>query len=193
MKGQRSAKKERTGTPLTTHAPTEKAKNRRQAKQKEAAPPSPYRETEDGLHVRELFCHEGVAILEWVADFPIFTTHGAGKKGKKRIARANAFYKTMAEKADLYARGGLLSALVRQYEKDPDPRKRYRHARVRLSVTHSVERRDERFAAVQRQICVARAGKVLVSREESELFDLLRGRICPPERKKSTPMKNRDG
>ena len=186
-------KKERTGTPHTTHAPAEKAKNRRQGRKKEAAPPSHYRETEDGLHARELFCHEGVAILEWVADFPLFATHGVGKKERARIARANAFYKAMAEKADLYARGGLLSALVQQYEADPDPRKRYRHARVRLSVSHSLTQADGRFVTVRRQICVSRAGKVLVTREEEDRIDLRRGRICLPERKKSTPMKNRDG
>lgn len=182
MKGRISAKKERTGKSHTTHAPAEKAKKRPQNEEKEAPCPSHYTEGEDGLRVRELFCHEGVAILEWVADFPIFTTHGVGKREKKGSARISAFYRKMAEAADRYARGGLLATLVRQYEEDPDPRKRYRHARVRLSVTHSVERMGERSVAVRRQICVARAGKVLVSREEHELLDLARGRICPPKR-----------
>ena len=174
-------KKERTGKHHTTHAPGEKAKN---GKQEQAPCPSHYTEEDGTLRVRELFCHRGVAILEWVADFPVFTTHGGGKREKKAALRMSAFYKKMAEAADLYARGGLLAALVRQYDEDPDPRKRYRHTRVKLSVTHAVERTGERFATVKREICVSRAGKVLLSREEREMLDLTRGWICLPMRKK---------
>ncbi len=180
MKGLKKAKKERSDVGQATHAPIETSKNKKQSEKKNLPHPSHYREEENQLCVETLLCHEGVAILEWRAVFPLFTTHGVGKREKKGLTRIENFYKKMAEDADAYARGGFFSALVQQYEKDPDPRKKFRHARVRLSVAHTVTQETGRFLSVRRTVCLSRAGKVIFEQEQIDRFDRIRGRICPP-------------
>ena len=166
--------------PIAPHGLPKKQKKPQKGEQNKAALPPHFVLTDVAVSITKILYEEGVAVLEWHARLSL----PREKKGDKGVARIRDFYLSLLRSADEFVHTHLLEQEARAYRADPDPRKRFRRARLRLTLDcEELDTSNGCFAA-RRRVCLSRGSKTLYAHEGSELFSLKSGRILPPQNKK---------
>ena len=131
------------------------------------------------LRAHRIHTHEGVSILEWQASFPLPPEKKKTEKGAHGMARIRAFYRELAAHLQEYIEKSLLPDAIRAYAQNEDPHKRFRHARLSLSVDCRVTEENDLCLSVVRSVRCSRGGKLLFARREGEVFSKKSGRPLP--------------
>lgn len=140
--------------------------------------------TEGGFSIHRVFWEEEVAVLELNAHFPLPQTAWEGKRGARAAGRIRALYTEMATRLWAQVRTHLLPAAAHAYRKDNDPLKRFRHARLILSVSGEALEENGQVFSVRRQVRLTRGGRCLYEATEGETLSKKSGLPLPSPRKK---------
>ncbi len=157
-------------------------KTKKTAKKKAAprdALPDGFSPSDGVLRAHRIHTHEGVAILEWQASFPMPPEKKKTEKGARGTARIRAFYGELAARLQEYIEKSLLPDAIRAYAQNEDPHKRFRHARLSLSVDCRVTEENDLCLSVVRSVRCSRGGKLLFSWHEGEVLSKKSGRPLP--------------
>lgn len=172
MKGKKKAR-------LATHESTKTKKKQKKKTLQGGVFPDGFSLSDGILRAHRIHTHEGVAILEWQASFPLPPEKKKSKKGARASARICLFYGALATRLQAYIEQRLLPDATRAYLQSEDPHKRFRHARLSLSIECRVTEENDLCLSVLRSIRCARGGKVLFLRLEAEVFSKKSGRPLP--------------
>ena len=157
----------------------------------------PHRTTEDdrlpgcfspkdgGIAAHRILTEEGVAVLEWRAFFALPPEPSISKsKTNRGMARIRAFYIGIAREISRFAEEKLFPAQVRAYQENPDTHKRFRYARLILSVDCREMPWGNGLILFSRHITLSRGGKRLFETVEEDLFSQKSGKMLPKPRHK---------
>ncbi len=114
------------------------------------------------------FCHNGISHLICVVSLPALPEGKAGKRIESFLTAASQAAKKNAERA--------LAHLAERYEKDPDPKKRFRHRPAYLSLSFSLSEEKTHYRIEQR-LLLTRGARTLFEKRRAARFDLQSGRF----------------
>lgn len=141
---------------------------------KEPPLPDGFSVTEEGLYAHRILTAEGVAVLEWRAAFPL-----PQASDPRAAGRIRTFYTELAARLQKYLQKDLLPRATRAYTESDDPHKRFRHARLSLSVLSRVSEENERCFSVVREVRLVRGKRLLHTHTEAEVLSKKSGRPLP--------------
>ncbi|MBQ8174191.1 MAG: hypothetical protein IJ009_02185 [Clostridia bacterium] len=154
-----------------------KAKERRKEKTTEL--PEGFSYTEGGIAAHRILSCEGIAIFELRAFFALPQNDAKDKMEGRADARIRDFYLTLAERTGEYVYTWLLPEATRAYQESTDPHKRFRHARLSLSVDSRVTQENDLCFSVLRQVRFFRRGECLHEHREAEVLSKKSGYPLP--------------
>ncbi len=110
----------------------------------------------------------GVVVLRWRICLP-------------ELRSVGDFYETVGAEAASFCQGSLSEYARALYERDPDPRKRFRFPVLRYELTGRVTHRDEALISVLLRVCLRGGGTEPIRREMGQVFDATDGILLSPE------------
>ena len=177
---------------FVTHGAPKDKKAATGAKESDALPGA-FVAKEGGIAAHRILTEEGVAVLEWRAFFALPPEPSTQPSKKKQgTARIRALYTRIAKEVFCFVERELYPAEARAYREDRDPHKRFRYARLILSIDCRERARTEDSLLMTRRIKLTRGGKCLWEAEEEELFSQKSGGMLPrprPKKKKQDKKK----
>jgi hypothetical protein len=154
-----------------TNEAAEQGKAEKSGGQKTTAPPSPVREG-DVWRLHGSLMYARCALLTYDCTFP-------APEGEGGYQAIRSFYERLGTAAAEYLTEKLIPATVADYEACTDARARYSFPRVRYLADFRVTQDTDGFFSVRRCSFVLRGGREISRREESEVFSIRRGLVCP--------------